>query len=425
MSFKLIKEKFLKSEFTRHVLTLLSGTALAQAIPILISPIITRLYSPEEIGEYTIFFATSNILALLVSGRLELAILIPKKRKEGIMVLILSLFFSLILFSFLLLLFVSFNETIASFLGLGSFSRWLFLIPFTSLFLAFFQIFSYWLNRGDKYDIISKGKVLQGTITGIIHVSFSFLSVLGLFLGRISGVFTSVIYMLISKGTLDMEQKNAINSKLMIKTLQKYRVFPLVTMPNALLNMTSNNLPNYLLETLYTLQQTGFYAWSVRIVQGPMWLITSSLQQVFFKRASETFNEHGDLYGLVIKMYKRLFILGIIPYTLLYLFSADIFEIIFGMEWRTAGEYTSYLVPWLFVVFLNSPVSNVIIILNKQKEYFLYEIALFLCRSGALVSGYYILNEAKYSIIFYGIVGLIFNTLLFFITLKISKQAYD
>jgi len=34
-----------QSKFTRNVLTLMTGTAIAQAIPVAISPILTRLYS--------------------------------------------------------------------------------------------------------------------------------------------------------------------------------------------------------------------------------------------------------------------------------------------------------------------------------------------------------------------------------------------
>ncbi len=41
-----------KSEFSKNVLTLMTGTTIAQAIPIAISPILTRIYTPEDFWNY-------------------------------------------------------------------------------------------------------------------------------------------------------------------------------------------------------------------------------------------------------------------------------------------------------------------------------------------------------------------------------------
>ena len=159
------------NHFLKNVITLLSGTVLAQAIPILISPILTRIYSPEEIGVYTIFFSTVNILAILSTARLEQAILIPKHKKDSYNLVRLSLVFSIIVSLFVLLVLLIFKNKIGNFLGLSSLSNWILLIPFTSFFLAAFQTYNYWLNRNDNYLSISKGKVYQGVITGFIHVT--------------------------------------------------------------------------------------------------------------------------------------------------------------------------------------------------------------------------------------------------------------
>lgn len=399
----------------------MTGTVIAQAIPVLISPILTRIYSPEEIGAYVIFFATANILAIVTTGRLELAILIPKKKMEGKAILHLSLLVSIAITLFLFLIACLFKDPIANALGLSTIKISVLLIPLTSFFLALFQIFNYWLNRNDSYKTMSTGKIVQGLTMSIIHVSTSFLNALGLVLGRLFGAFFSSLYLVIlSKESIS--KLTPINKRVLKKSFLKYRIFPLVTMPNAVLNSMSNNLPNYLLEAFYSVKITGFYSWSVRIIQGPMGMITSSIQQVFFKKASEIFNNRGDLYGLVIKMYKKLFYLGLIPYLTLFVFAPEIFEFVFGKEWRIAGEYTVYLVPWFFVMFLNSPIICLILILNKQKEYLFFELTLFACRAGSIYLGYSLFNEAKYSIIFYGITGLLFNIILFFILIAISRN---
>ena len=73
-----------KSEFSRNVLTLMTGTTIAQAIPIAISPILTRIYTPEDFGILALFVAISTIFGSIANGRYELAIMLPKKDEDAI-----------------------------------------------------------------------------------------------------------------------------------------------------------------------------------------------------------------------------------------------------------------------------------------------------------------------------------------------------
>ncbi|MDN5539770.1 MAG: oligosaccharide flippase family protein, partial [Comamonas sp.] len=68
-----------KSDFARSVLTLLTGTAFAQAIPLIISPVLTRLYSPDEFGAYALYTAIVSVLVVVATGQYENAVLLPKK----------------------------------------------------------------------------------------------------------------------------------------------------------------------------------------------------------------------------------------------------------------------------------------------------------------------------------------------------------
>ena len=52
-----------KSEFTKNVLTLMTGTTIAQAIPIAISPILTRIYTPEDFGVFALYIAIVSFIA--------------------------------------------------------------------------------------------------------------------------------------------------------------------------------------------------------------------------------------------------------------------------------------------------------------------------------------------------------------------------
>ena len=68
----------------------MTGTGLAQAIPIAISPILTRLYTPEEFGIFALYIAITAILTILVTGRYELAIMLPKEDEDAVNILSIS-----------------------------------------------------------------------------------------------------------------------------------------------------------------------------------------------------------------------------------------------------------------------------------------------------------------------------------------------
>ena len=83
-----------RSEFVRNVLTLITGTTIAQAIPIAIGPILTRIYTPEEFGLYGIFIAIVSIVSVVATARYELAIIQPKLDKDVNHLVALSIFFT-------------------------------------------------------------------------------------------------------------------------------------------------------------------------------------------------------------------------------------------------------------------------------------------------------------------------------------------
>ena len=84
-------EEIKSSEFFNNVFILSSGTALAQLIPVMIAPILSRIYSPEEFGRLALYLAIIQILGSLSTGRYELAILLPKEEKRGVQLTLISI----------------------------------------------------------------------------------------------------------------------------------------------------------------------------------------------------------------------------------------------------------------------------------------------------------------------------------------------
>ena len=76
--------------YAKDSLILMTGTALSMGISLLSSPILSRLYNPDQFGLLTTFTSVYSVLLIAATCRYELAILLPKEEKEAFTVTLLG-----------------------------------------------------------------------------------------------------------------------------------------------------------------------------------------------------------------------------------------------------------------------------------------------------------------------------------------------
>ena len=197
--------------------------------------------------------------------------------------------------------------------------------------------------------------------------------------------------------------------------------FPNIPALVGLLNMTSNSLPLLLFSSLFSPLVLGYYFLAHRSISLPLSFVGNAFSQVFFQKASEYHQESRDIKGLVWRSYKSLFLIAIIPALILFIFSPVIFSTIFGKEWRVAGEYCRLLIPWLTLMFIVSPSTNIFQVLDKQEQALLFEVMVFVTRLLAILIGAFIFNNPFYAIGLYGLSGLIVNLVMAMRIITISS----
>ena len=67
-----------RSEFGRNSAKLLSSNAIAQIIGLLIYPILSRLYSPDDFGLVNLFLSIGGVITLFATAEYQYAIMLPK-----------------------------------------------------------------------------------------------------------------------------------------------------------------------------------------------------------------------------------------------------------------------------------------------------------------------------------------------------------
>ena len=127
---KNLYNKYFSSEFFRNVFTLSSGSVLAQAIPILLTPVLTRLFASDVFGMFFIYSSIFGVLTIISTLRLEMAILLPDNEKDATNLLAVSILAAFLTSVLFLVLIHLFKDSIVSFLDNPKIGSWLYFIPF-------------------------------------------------------------------------------------------------------------------------------------------------------------------------------------------------------------------------------------------------------------------------------------------------------
>lgn len=365
--------KYFKSEFFRNVLTLFTGSTIAQALPIIISPILSRLYAPDDFGTLAIFVAVAGFISIIITGQYESAIILPKENKEAINLAVLSLIITISISVFSFLVILIFHNQICHLFNAENLNNYIFLIPLSIFLTGVYQIFTFWSLRKKQYKRLAIRQISQSLSTSSVKLGGGLWrsSPTGLILGNIFGQITATSVLCWLTWKEDADQRNLISKEVIKKVAFDYRNFPKYNAPQAFLDTINASSIIFLLSYFFSSTVLGLYSFAFSMITLPMRLIGSSVTQVFYQKASEAYNNGQDLWPLIKKLIVRLALIGLPGLLVILFFGPQIFSTVFGPKWEDAGTYAQVLMPWLFINFIGSPIGSIPQILNKQKHFFM------------------------------------------------------
>lgn len=425
-----LREKVLnivKKRFIRNVLILSSGTAGAQFIGILLSPVITRLYGPEAYGLMGTFMAIVAIIGPISALTYPISIVLPKDEKDAKGLVKLSLIITFVISTIVGVLLLFFNNQIITLLGIEEIGGFIFLLPIVILLAGFYQVIEQWFIRIKKFSVSAKAILIQAIVVNGSKVGIGLFypaaAVLITFSAIQQGI-NALLLLLFSKGSDNRNLISSIKETVSIMRLaKKYKDFPLFRAPEVLLNAVSNSLPILILTSFFGPAAAGFYGLGRRILQLPSELIGKAVGDVFYPRISEAANNGENLTYLIRKSTLMLSVIGIFPFGIVILSGPWLFGFVFGMEWIKAGEYAKWLAVWLYFGFINRPSVRALPVLNAQAFHLAYTFIMLIVRVAVLSVGFFVFNSDLLAIALLGISGAILNLGLIIITLSISKKS--
>lgn len=355
-----------RSDFTKNIVKLISGTFIAQIISIAISPILSRIYSPEDFGLFTLVSSIYAFVALVAGGRYEQAILLPKRHTEAANIFVLAIFIN---FLFALLFFCGLL-VFDQFYPIQNLGIWYYLLPLFICIVGCTQSVTSWYNRRKKYGEIASYKITVSFLNNGLSLVNGWIKINpnGLLMAFLVSNFLSLGILVAQLKSDWRVLKRSISWRQMRRSAKRYVHFPLLNSFQSLLDAFQINGVIYLISFLFGAYSVGIFSMALRILFVPMNFIGGSISQVFYQEANENQHKGISFIPLMKKTSLRsLLIIAPIILTIL-LFGPQLFAFVFGEKWFDAGVYAQYLAPWILFDFIRAPLSQIPLILGKQKN---------------------------------------------------------
>jgi O-antigen/teichoic acid export membrane protein len=208
--------------------------------------------------------------------------------------------------------------------------------------------------------------------------------IVGEVLGRVGGI-TSLAAFAVRK---DRHLLGTVSTKKLKQAAHRFRRFPLLSGPSALLNKASLKLPELLFASLFMPSVAGWFALAQRVISVPSWLVSQAIHQVYLGEASEMArNDPGELKALFVKVSGLLAVVGVLPALVLWGFGGTLFPFVFGENWVEAGLYAESMSFALFGQIVVSPLSMTLNVLERQDLQLAWDAVRFTVVAGLLGGG--------------------------------------
>ena len=348
----------MRDGFVRATLTLLAGGALAQAVPLLLGPWLSRLYAPEAWGAFATFMALATNLAVVACGRFEMALPLAKDDAEaqGLMALSLRVMAAVVAVT-VVLAWVLRRPPLSDF-ALG--------LPWAVLALSAASCGTMWATRAQQFRSLAVARLVQygGAAVLQLLLGLAGVGILGLMAGPVVAAALACLWLWAPAPAAGWGALRNVSWPQCRSLAQKYREFPLFNTPHAFAGALQDTLTIALLIAWSGEAAAGYWGLAIRYLKAPATLIGSAVSQVMYPRLAQS--TPAQARQLVQHTMGVLALLALPLVLLLMLWGPELFAWAFGEPWRPAGRLAMALAPYIGMHFIASPLAVVTLAWEAQ-----------------------------------------------------------
>lgn len=386
-----IKQKvavFLSSETTKNSATLLSAGVMVQVIALLIYPIITRLYAPEDFGLVSLFLSITGILSLFATAEFQYSIVLPKSESKAIACFCVGFFITLVVVA-LLVCTLPFSHQIANIFNAPNLAEWYWAVPVFVFLSGIWTLLNYWYTRHKQFRSVGNYQMTQSATNAISKCAFGYAGLLssGLILSAIIAPFVALCVSIARTFKGNLHALLSVRKEDCKLVAKEYANFPKYSLPRALVNSISRGLPILLLTPYFGLSEIGYLGMALTLAFSPITIISNSLYPVFYQKTAEQVQRCESIRAFLSKFIKTALLCIIPSCVLLYVILPDFTEFLLGKGWHVSGEYIRIMLVWVVLTAIVSPLSYLPDVFQKQKIGLVFEVLLVVARVVGLTIG--------------------------------------
>lgn len=339
----------------RDFLVTAFGIAGGQAIVLMATPILARIYTPADFGVYAAVMVAASVIATVASVRFEVAI--PAVATEDVRPLFrlaIVLPFFICSAAVLLVMAISqFSELAASFFGnVPLWSVWL-----VAMLQGMVAVTLALCTRTGSFGQSAAIRVLQPigfATTGMAKgVGLNGALALGWLVALIAGLHAS------------RSALRSFNWKESIGAAQRSWKYPVLSVPVALLDTLAVALPIVFIVAAYGSSDAGSYSQVQRLMGAPLVLSGMAVAQVFYKHAGDRFRARQSIAPIMWRVVAGLLFVALALLALTVAVGEGLMGLLLGTGWRTdTGFIVLSLAPVLSRMVV-SPVSSVFLVVER------------------------------------------------------------
>ncbi|WP_310386776.1 lipopolysaccharide biosynthesis protein [Roseateles sp.] len=334
----------------RATLTLLAGGALAQALPLLLGPWLTRVYTPAEFGQFSFLWALASNVAVVGCARYEFALPLEAEASPAAVLMALC--------ARVLLVVTAVSAVVGGMLWAWQDLAFSWLMPLAVLAAAATQWLTLWGMRAQRFHLLAWARVLQYGGGALLQLVFGLLSlgVVGLLLGPILAGLATAALLARPAPLGGWAGLWRVPSQALRAMATKHRDFPLFNTPHAFVGALQDSVAMLLIAAWAGDAAAGFWALALRYCKAPAGLIGGALAQVLYPRLVAAVD--GPEALRVVRRTMAVLLLLSAPLVLALLLGGPwMFATLFGQAWQPAGEVARALAPYIALHFVASPLS--------------------------------------------------------------------
>lgn len=361
-----LSQNLLRGRFARRLTLLSGGTFLGQAILMLSSPLLTRLYTPAEFGALAVFTALTSMLAGIMALRYEFAVPVCRDADEALAVVAVGGVVVTLLSLLLVLIVIVAGRPFADLVGLEGFEQLIWLLPPMLWLWGLSLPLSGWSIRQGSFRLNAASSLGQFASQAVAQLGLGAAGggagalVVGYTMGPVARFV--MLWPALTRG--DRARMCRLPAGLMWKMAREHWRYPVFSSSSSLLQSASQMLPAVFVAALYGPAAAGLFGLTQRIMGVPVRMLGEAASQVFLSEIARA--EGPALYRLFTRTALAFLGAGLLGALPLVLAGPSLFALVFGEPWRAGGTLVQLLVPIYLARFVVVPVSQTLNVMGKQ-----------------------------------------------------------